>query len=106
MPAGEDTETECVMRCEDVKRLVQATWPGSVIKQKDYIAAPKENGYSSLHLLLRLPSGSRLEVQIRTRCMHDHAECGAASHAKYKANAITQSAGHSCEAATHPPYDV
>ena len=42
----------------------------------------------SLHLLVKLPSGWRCEVQIRTRCMHEHAETGAARHGTYKAESL------------------
>ena len=55
-------------------------------KFKDYISTPKINQYKSIHTSLIGPMKKRIEIQIRTRPMHEFAERGIASHWKYKSS--------------------
>ncbi len=71
-------------QCYQALGAIHARYPVLPGRFKDFISTPKANGYQSIHTGVIGPERMRVEVQIRTRAMHEIAEFGLAAHWRYK----------------------
>ncbi len=79
---------ENVADCYRALGVIHSRYPVVPGRFKDYVSTPKPNGYRSIHTGVFGPEQQRIEIQIRTREMHEVAEYGVAAHWKYKSGEV------------------
>ena len=84
-PSASSSRRWC--ECYQALGVIHSHYPVVPGRFKDYTSTPKPNGYRSLHSGVIGPERQRIEVQIRTREMHEVAELGVAAHWSYKQDA-------------------
>jgi GTP pyrophosphokinase len=79
---------DTVGQCYQALGIIHSHYPVVPGRFKDYISTAKPNGYQSLHTGVIGPERQRIEIQIRTREMHEVAELGVAAHWNYKQDSV------------------
>jgi len=79
-----------VMQCYAALGVINSSYNMIPQSFKDYISTPKENGYQSLHMAILGPLNKKIEIQIRSKEMHEVAEFGVATHWRYKERSSNQ----------------
>jgi GTP pyrophosphokinase len=77
-------EVDTLQDCYAALSVAHSLFTPIEAEYDDYIARPKENGYQSLHTAVHALDDKVVEIQIRTRAMHEQAELGVAAHWRYK----------------------
>ena len=80
--------TQDIIDCYKILGLLHTHFRPLIVRFKDYIALPKDNGYQTIHTTL-FDKSYVFEVQIRTKSMHYTAEFGVAAHWKYKEGGLS-----------------
>ena len=84
---GMDEKVQCWM----IYSAITAIYKPHPERIRDWVSTPKANGYEALHVTVMIPGGRWVEIQIRSRRMHEIAERGLAAHWKYKSGQSDES---------------
>lgn len=84
---GMDEKVQCWM----IYSAITAIYKPHPERIRDWVSTPKANGYEALHVTVMTPGGRWVEIQIRSRRMHEIAERGLAAHWKYKSGQSDES---------------